>query len=142
MKLHGEVRKGQLVTDPAGLVIALREFEGQRVTVEIEREKAIRSLKQNAYYHACIVPVIAHILTEELRKEMPDAPAVTNDEAHQALKRDVLGKILVGGLEVVRSTTRLTTVGFNQFIERGRQIAAEAGFYIPEPGSGEEVLPA
>jgi hypothetical protein len=140
VKLSGEVKGGRLLLDQAALTIAIRDCEGKRVTVEIAPERPVRSLKQNAFYHACVVPVIAHILTEKLRETDPDAPEVTNEEAHQALKRDVLGKVIVGGLELVRSTTKLSTVGFSDFTERGRQIAAEAGYYIADPGEPDSAL--
>jgi hypothetical protein len=140
VKLRGEVRKGQLVIEPAGLAIACRHFgEGKRVSIEVEPEKNLRTLSQNAYYHAVVVPVIAHILTERLRKEDPDCADISHDEAHDALKRHILGKVIAGGIEVVRSTTRLSTIGFSDFVERARQIAAEEGYYIPEPGSRDEV---
>lgn len=140
MKLSGEVKGGRLVIAPVPWAIAMNEFANRRVVVEIEAEKTIRSNRQNAYYHACVVPIIAHILTVEIRKTVPDAEAVTNKEAHEALKKDVLGKTLACGLEVVRSTRTLSTGGFTELIERGRQIAALEGFYIPDPGERSEIM--
>lgn len=140
MKLSGEVRKGRLVMDSVALAIAVQRFEGKRVTVEIEPERVVRSLRQNAYYHACVTPVIAHILTEEVRKTTPDAEPVSNEEAHEALKRRFLGREVIAGLDVVRSTTKLSTGGMTDYIERCRQFAAEAGYFIPGPGSREEVM--
>lgn len=140
MKLTGEVRAGQLLINPASLAIALREYEGRRVTIEIDRERPTRSLSQNAYYHAAIVPVVAVILTEELREQEPDAPAVTDKEAHEALKKAFLGKIVNLSLPMVRSTTKLSTAGFHDYVERCREFCARAGYFIPEPGSKDEVM--
>lgn len=140
MKLRGEVRKGELVIEPASLAIACRQWEGKRVVVEIEPEKSIRSLSQNAYYHAAIVPVVAVILTEDLREQDPDASPLTNEEAHAALKRAFLGKELALSLPVVRSTTKLSTLGFHDYVERCREFCARAGYFIPEPGSKDEVM--
>lgn len=134
MKFSGEVKGGRLLIDSAALAIALRAVEGRRVVVDISPEKRNRSTSQNSYYWACVVPVIAHMLTASLQEITPGAEGVSNDEAHDALKRRFLGKEVIAGLEVVRSTTGLSTVGFSDYVELCRQFAAEAGFYIPAPG--------
>lgn len=140
MKLSGEVKGGRLIIPPASLAIALRQYEGRRVVIEIEPERVQRSLRQNAYYRACVVPVIAHLLTEEMRKVegCEEAEAVSNEEAHEALKKRFLGREVIAGLDVVRSTTRLSTGGMTDYIERCRMFAAEAGYFIPQPGEREE----
>lgn len=141
MKLTAQVRNGKLIPDsPVGWTIALQAVQGKRVVVTIEAEKKRRTLSQNAYYHACITPVVAYLLTEAMRKLQPEADPVSDEEAHEALKKRFLGQELVCGLPVVRSTTRLSTVGFSDYVERCRMFAAEAGFFIPAPGEPAEVM--
>lgn len=134
MKFSGEVKGGRLLIDSAALAIAVRQYEGRRVVLDISPEKRARTNSQNAYYWACVVPVIAHLLTEKVQEITPGAEAVTNDEAHDALKRRFLGREVIAGLDVVRSTTSLSTGGFSDYVELCRQFAAEAGYYIPSPG--------
>lgn len=97
---------------------------GTEVTLTLSKRVKNRSNAQNAYYWA--VPV--KILAEHLGYEY--------EEAHEALKWQFLRK----GDEVptVRSTTKLTTEEFNDYIDRIiRWAAIEFRVVIPDPNECE-----
>ncbi len=95
-----------------------------------------RSQKQNAYYHAVVCDMVREGLQEAGYGAVKDA-----EDAHEILKSLFLktriineesGEVLV---EMVQSTTKLTTTEFEEYLEKIRQWAAEyLGVYIPEPG--------
>ncbi len=93
-----------------------------------------RSLPQNNYYWGVVVPLIRAGLYEAGFDEVR-----TNDQAHAVIKRYHLKNEVVSTstghiLEQDGSTTELTPVGFNEFIERVAKWAAEyLGIVIPSP---------
>lgn len=81
-----------------------------------------RSLSQNAYYHGIVVKLIA------------DHCGYEPEDCHQALRTRFLSEPGELGLARVRSTTELDTREFTEYVERCRQLAAEMGINIPDPG--------
>lgn len=98
--------------------------------------RKIRSLPQNAYYHAIMVPMVK----EGLRGAGYDE-VKTNNDAHEVLKvlflkREIVNKE-TGQLitTIPGSSADLSTVEFKDYMERIAQWAAEfLGVYIPPPG--------
>jgi hypothetical protein len=127
----GEVRDGKLVADdPELLKKAFRCHEGKRVEFQVKRHRKVRSLNQNAYYWAVVVPLIADAMGED------DA-----ETTHEVLKYEcnyemrAIGK---GGerreIRYPLSTADLDTLAFEAYCERCRRFAAEFfSIYIPLP---------
>jgi len=102
--------------------------------VSIKSKKA-RSLQQNKYYWAVMVPLVkiglAHIGYDEIR---------TNEDAHNVIKglflkkeivNKISGEVMPGGY---KSTTELNTLEFNELIESVQKWAVEyLGIDIPNP---------
>lgn len=93
-----------------------------------------RSLLQNAYYHAVVVPMIKEGLREAGYNEVK-----TNEDAHEVLKHLFLKKQIKSEksdeeITIAGSTTKLSTADFNKFLEEIWQWASEyLGITIPEP---------
>lgn len=94
--------------------------------VEIHKAKQVRSLRQNAYYWGVVVAIVA------------DHTGYTPDESHQELARMFLG-YENNGKSFVRSTSKLNTVEFEQYMDKCRAWAmAEMSVHIPLPNEVTE----
>jgi len=103
-----------------------RRLEGKNAQMTLRKEGKPRSLNQNRYYHGVLVSMIS------------DETGHDPEELHEILKAKFLPHQFVpfGGemVEVVASTTRLTTDEFGQYMERIRAFAAtELNLNIPSP---------
>jgi hypothetical protein len=111
---------------------ALKAFEGRWVSIAIKELKRGRSNSQNAFYHACVVPVIVELL----REYGNDADC---DIAHAFCKDMFLPpagvkKVRVGKVtHESRSSTWLNTIEWEEYIERIRVFAAENNYTINYP---------
>lgn len=99
--------------------------------VEVSSAKK-RSNQQNRYYHGLVVPMVR----QGLKGIGND---VTLEETHEFLKAEFNYSEIVntstGEIKnIPLSTTRLTTIGFMEFIEKVQRWAAEwLGINIPSP---------
>lgn len=128
----GKVEKGKFVPeDVRAFKSAFYGHEGKRVRVTVERFRNRRSSEQNRYYHGVVVPSIGEAIGE------PDLESV-----HEMLKAEFNYEILVIGEKEMRkpkSTAKLETVEFSQYMEKVRMWAARfLNLYIPDPN---EVAP-
>lgn len=90
-------------------------------TIEIVRSKRKRSLNQNKYYWGVVVKIVSM------------HTGYTADEAHQELARMFLSYDN-NGKKFVRSTTKLTTWEFEQYLDKVRAWAQkEMDCHIPMP---------
>lgn len=85
--------------------------------VEIKARKRTRSLDQNSYYWVAVVQPF----TDWLREEYGD-PNVSREQAHELLKRTILGmkeKYIRDGvkLEIIPDSRSLDTQEFSDYIE-------------------------
>ena len=97
-------------------------------TVEKITKRKERSLEQNAYYWG----VIIKILSEEI--------GYTKDEMHEALRYKFLRYENVNGLPTFLSTTQLSTVEWECYMEEVRRWASmDMGIVIPEPNQSKFV---
>lgn len=103
---------------------AVKTFlEGQEVEISIGKFRKKRSGQQNKYYWSCVVAAIAEA-----------AGYSTAEEAHDALRLHFLLKHQDRGMPTIGSTTDLSTVEFEDYLAKVRQLAAEMfGIYIPLP---------
>ena len=125
---RGKVNGGTL----PGLSAALAAFEGREVEARLGPPRKARSLSQNDWYWAAIVPELA----DEWGYEVDDKSEI--EKAHESLKFQFLRVTDENGRERVRSTTELSTKEFSEYCERCRRYAAiEYGRNIPDPGRME-----
>jgi hypothetical protein len=98
-------------------------YEGKRVQITVSAVKKRRSLRQNAYYWAVIVPMLGNHL------------GYTTEQMHEALKAEHLSERDPNtGLLRIRSTSDLPTTEFEAYCSRLRQWASEFfSLYIPDP---------
>ena len=94
---------------------------GQRVEVIIRKPKTKRSDVQNNYYWG----VVIELLSKELGYDQ--------DEMHEILKYKFL-KTKNGEMEYVKSTTKLTTGEFEEYLDKIKRWSAEfLRVVIPDP---------
>ena len=123
---RGIVKQGKLKVDnPTQFMIYLANLEGKRFQLLLEKEKHIRSLRQNSFYWGVVVDILAGYC------------GYTDKEMHEELKRKFNPKPskidyneTYGG-----STTIMSTVEFEEYLEKIMAWASkEYGIYIPVPG--------
>jgi hypothetical protein len=128
----GVIEGGKLeIRNRAGLSQALRGMKDGEVLITIERLRATRSQRQNAWYWGVIVQLLA------------DHTGYTPDEMHEVLKAkfipkrfavadgngEICDELVIGG-----STAILNTVEFGEYCEAIRQWAADSlHVVIPDP---------
>lgn len=109
----------------AGFLARLR---GRDVEVTVRPERKRRSLKQNAWYWAAIVPAVQQYLSEG--RTFP----LTEEQTHYLLKFAFIGTEETPLGPVPISTTTLDVEQYSTFCERIRAHAAsEWGLPIPGP---------
>lgn len=100
----------------------------------ISKDYRKRSLSQNAYYWAVMVPLIRRGLYDAGYDEVR-----TDEDAHKVIKHIHLKKRIVSKqtgdvIDIAGSTTKLTIPEFNEFIEAVCKWSAEfLGVSIPSP---------
>lgn len=117
---------------PSEIIDAVRKMIGKRVTIILKQYRKIRSSPQNAYYWCVVIPAILAMF-RELGND------ADSDDVHEFLKMRV-GKLaqayVLPGDKVLRalgSTTKLTTIEFEDYLTKCRAFAAEYGVIIPLP---------
>ena len=137
MEFAGPVYDGTLPPAVAKqIAAAIRSLEGKRVVVTIREQKRKRSNNQNSYYFGVVVAAVNQLFREH--GNMVDA-----HDTHEFLKLRVgkLSQIFVTpDGEVIKSlgsTTKLSTMEFEAYLDRIRAWASEFGLIIPLPN--EEV---
>lgn len=124
----GKVEKGKFIPDNAQVMRqAFFCHEGRRVSFCPKRIVKNRSSKQNAFYWSVVVPAIADYMGER-----------DHEEVHNYLKAHFNFKpIFIGDKpdRIAKSTTKLTTEEFEEYIAKVKEFAAkDCGLYIPDPG--------
>lgn len=95
-----------------------------RYEVTIE-SKNHRSNQQNRYYFGSVIPLV-----KEGLKEIGYREITTNEQVHDLmksmfLKKQIANEITGEVLESIGSTTELSTIEFNEYIDRIAQFSAE-----------------
>ena len=103
-------------------------LEGQRVVTETKKFKKKRSLEQNSYYWSVLIGILSREFgyeTEEMHMVLREKFLRIHDDKHP-------------DFVIAKSTTKLTTVEFVEYIEKIQRWAAEKHqIYLPDPN--EEV---
>ena len=118
-----KVEKNRLVFEaPIRLNNHLFTLEGQKVEVDIKKLRSQRSNNQNNYYFGCVLD----ILSKETGYEI--------DEMHEIMKYKFLKQNRKTGMEYVKSTSKLSTSEFEDYLEKIRRWASiELSIFIPDP---------
>jgi len=99
-------------------------LEGQRVGTETKKFKKKRSLPQNSYYWSVIIDILSREFgyeSEEIHLMLREKFLRIYDDKHP-------------DFVIARSTTKLTTVEFVEYIEKIQRWAAqEHQIYLPDP---------
>jgi hypothetical protein len=123
---------------PQHIVDKVREIlqtqEGKKVTITLESEKKHRSHPQNSYYWGVVLPLMYSAFRDDWGND------VTKEDVHQYLKEHVgkLTKEIVDAngesRTVLRSSSSLSTMEFEEWMERIRAFAAPFNIQVPLPG--------
>lgn len=125
---RGIVRQGKKIYDnPSGYLVQLSKLEGKRFEEILRIEKKDRSNQQNKAYWGIIIEILSDHLGYE------------REETHDAMRQKFLSHIdEKTGLTVIRSTTSLSTIEFNEYYAQIQRWAAEfLQVYIPDPNEAE-----
>jgi hypothetical protein len=132
-EIRTNVINGNLKRNRNLLIDAINSFEGQNVTVTIQKTKKTRSNPQNRFYYGVVVPIMQQCLKDA-------GYLMTNEQIHEMLKlRFLKESILVNEetgeyLERIKSTTELSTIEFMQYILEIQKFAVEYfNTVIPDP---------
>lgn len=128
------IKSGQ-VTNKVPVYKFFKELPDGSYSVRFTPRK-IRSLGQNAYYHAIMVPMVRDGLLYAGYDMVK-----TNDDAHEVLKtlfhkKEIVNKQTGDLIAVIPGTTTdMSTIQFSAYMETIAKWAAEyLGIFIPPPG--------
>lgn len=129
-KFAGTITKGDLIiADPKRFKMYCCGFkDGSPVEVVVKRPTKERSNQQNAYYWG----VVIHLIHESTGEDP--------DRIHGFLSAMFLTRKAWGENPYVESTTKLSTIEFEDYLENCRRWAAypeNLGIYIPLPNEVE-----
>lgn len=113
MKLTGQCSKGRVAWDiPEGWPIAMREFDGKRVVVDIDVQKNSRTDKQNRRYFGMIVPLWMECMHQTRGLVM------SKDQVHDMLCRAFIGTLDTPYGPVRKESKVLSTAEFVHFCDQ------------------------
>jgi hypothetical protein len=136
-QITAQITNGRLPRPVAEqIATAISGFDGKRVLVTVKEQKRLRSLKQNSFYQGPFIEAFRLHLLECGQR-------VSHDDIHAGL-RDAHAKnsftVMLPGdvpFRIPPSTTRLSTTGFEEFLEEIRaEYAGRFGWQLPFPGEG------
>ena len=100
----------------------LAGLEGKRIELIVRKETTVRSSQQNKFYWSVVVEILGNHFGYE------------PEEMHEALKFKFLQQH-GGTLPTVKSTTKLSTMEFADYIDKiMRWAASDYQIYIPNAG--------
>ncbi len=122
----GKIEQGKLkLRDKARFDMLCSLLDGREIKVELSEAKKTRSNQQNRWYWGVIIPMIA---------EHQGCEVWEYEQVHFELKRLILGVQKKGKLEIVKSSAKMDTLEFTEYVETVRRWAVkELGVVIPDP---------
>ena len=137
---YGKIEDGKLsIIRRKEFVKSIKNLTKGRYRISIEKLYNKRSNPQNSYYWAVCLPICLKGFINIGYNEMQN-----NEDIHSFFKNRYLKKLITSQhidkkLETIASTTRLTTLKFNEYLENIKQFASEfLGILIPEPNESME----
>lgn len=104
-----------------GFMRLIEQMNGREIDIMVRKHRKARSTNQNSFYWGVVLAIIAESTGNE------------PEDMHAAF-RDLFLTDRSGPLPLVRSTTDLSTVEFNEYIEKIVRFAAEKlELVIPDP---------
>ena len=139
----GKVENGRIILPSARFKEEVTQaFEGRQIEVIVQRRRKRRSPEQNRYYWGVVITILAHSF-----KEWNPQLVLTPEDVHEWAKERFLPMITdlelfeletpEGKKEMKRTTARLTTAQFMDYIALIQEWAAEYSLYIPDPNEWE-----
>tara|TARA_R110000851_G_scaffold275123_1_gene427759 strand:+ start:39 stop:473 length:435 start_codon:yes stop_codon:yes gene_type:complete len=132
VKINTTVKAGRMIRNRNELTSALNQFEGQEITLSIEKAKKVRSTQENRYYWGLVIPLIKAGL-KDATSESYSAEQVADLMKTRFLMIDVY----IGDSDVmtrIKSTTELSTIEMERYLQECRTFAQEyLGVTIPMP---------
>jgi hypothetical protein len=132
-EIRTNVINGNLKRNRNLILDALNSFEGQEITITLQKAKKRRSNPQNSFYHGVVIPIMQQCLKDA-------GYLMTNESVHDMLKlRFLKESILVNEqtaeyIERIKSTTELTTTEFAEYLLDIQKFAIEYfNTEIPNP---------
>lgn len=134
---------GRLVISDSDRVMFLSQISKERnksVVIRVKISGKQRSLWQNNYYYGVVVALVQSAISEEWGETM------TKEDVHELLKQqcnwvEKFSHHTGESIKVARTTTSLSTVEFEEYLERCRRFAAEfLNIDIPLPNEQTELV--
>ena len=118
-----KIEKNKLVLEaPIRFTNHLRQFEGQKVEIEVRKLRSQRSNLQNNYMWGVCYQLISEHTGYEL------------EEVHEIMKFKFLRQKNTKGMEYVKSTAKLNTSEMETYLEKIKRWAAQdLSVVIPDP---------
>lgn len=125
----GRIENGRpILKDPDGFRRLKESLEGKDIEIRLSKLRKPRSNNQNAYLHAVVLPMIAECCGYD-RSELEPIKDALKAKFLPAMKPDA-----PGDLQLVPSTSALSTEEMETFLEDCRRWAAETlHLVIPDP---------
>lgn len=139
LELGGEIDEKCKVTiyQAAKLKEWIEKYKGQQVTISFKLKGKKRSNNQNSFYWGVVVDMIMKRLND-LGHDL--TPEETHDFLKGRFNFKEIEAVADHFIEVPRSTSRLDTLEFIEYIEKIQVWASTfLGLYIPEPNEQSEI---
>lgn len=118
--------RGKFVADQPNVWATVgARFHGQRVTISIEKERKIRTDRQNRFWWSVIIPVAQEVLS--LSRDVP----LAKEQTHYVLKSAFLGCEETALGLVPMNSRDLTTQQFALLCEKVQAWLSEQGCKLP-----------
>ena len=121
---RAQIKTGIIIFDrPNEAYGYLQDLEGKYVEVVVRKERSERSNNQNKYYWGVVLQLLS------------DHTGYTTEEMHCICKQQFL--LIHGQFDYVKSTTKLNTVEFEEYLDKIKNWSAVLGVNIPNPNECE-----
>jgi hypothetical protein len=137
----GKVQDGKLtINNRKAFDVDLNVLNGLDVIITVEKKKHKRSSPQNRYYHGCVLRSVRFAM------ETKGFHINSNETVHELMKVKFLKGEIVNVatgeiIETIGSTTKLSTLDFENYLEQIRAWAAQyLECVIPLPNEQSEIF--
>jgi len=139
---YGEIKDGKLhIIKRDAFLEAIKVLIKGRYRIVIEKIYNKRSHPQNAYLWGVVYPIALKGFQDVGYREMKTIDQIHNFGKLHFLKKDIYNEETGDKWQTISSTTELTTIAFNEYIEDWRIFAIEyLNTTIPEPNEETQEL--